>query len=141
MALLTFQKLNKEAGRLGRFMLVGLSGTLLDLGLLLLLKRIGLSTLAANSLSYSAGIVNNFTWNRLWTFRDANSADWRRQLLQFAVISLVGLGVNNLLVLWLETPIGSLIGQPNWGTILAKLAATGAVLFWNYFANRQWTFR
>ena len=126
---------------MGRFMLVGLSGTLLDLGLLLLLKRIGLSTLAANSLSYSAGIVNNFTWNRLWTFRDANSADWRRQLLQFAVISLVGLGVNNLLVLWLETPIGSLIGQPNWGTILAKLAATGAVLFWNYFANRQWTFR
>jgi putative flippase GtrA len=141
MALLTFRKLHKEAGRLSRFMLVGVSGTLLDLGLLLLLKQFGLATLFANTLSYSAGVLNNFSWNRLWTFRDARPGKWRQQLAQFAAVSLVGMGINTLLVLWLEAPLEGLAGHPGWGILLAKLFATGIVLFWNYFANRQWTFR
>jgi len=49
-----------EAARFLRFLCVGLAGTLLDFGLLALLKRAGLPTLAVNSLSFSAGVVNNF---------------------------------------------------------------------------------
>lgn len=120
-----------------RFLTVGVVGTLLDFTLLTLLKRAGLPTLPANTLSFTAGLINNFTWNRLWTFRE-NAADWRKQLVQFTFISLIGLALNNLIVLALEALLGTFLGPLAW--VPAKLLATALVVFWNYFANRKWTF-
>ena len=124
-----------------RFLAVGALGTLLDFGLLTTLKMHGLPTLLSNTFSFSAGVANNFTWNRLWTFPEAKRSDWHRQLLQFLAISLVGLGLNNAIVLALEAPLGDLLGQGDIGYLPAKVLATGAVVFWNYFANRIWTFK
>lgn len=132
---------SKEMERVGRFLAVGSVGTLLDFSLLTLLKLAGLPTLAANSLSFLAGLVNNFTWNRMWTFGDSVQPDWQKQLAQFTVVSLVGLGLSNLIVLGLEGPLGSILGHPAWGYLPAKVIATGVVVFWNYSANRLWTFR
>jgi putative flippase GtrA len=132
---------NKEFQRFTRFLTVGAVGTFLDFSLLSLLKALGLPTLIANSASFTAGVVNNFTWNRLWTFADAKQADWQRQLAQFILVSLVGLALNNAIILLLEVPLGSLLGQPDYGYLPAKVIATGVVVFWNYFANRYWTFR
>ena len=131
---------SKELGRFARFLTVGALGTFLDFGLLSLLKAFGFPTLLANSLSFSAGVANNFTFNRLWTFADAKRSNWRRQLMEFLLVSLVGLALNNAIVLWLETPLGQLLGQPEYGYLPAKVIATGVVVFWNYFANRYWTF-
>ncbi len=141
MAALSDTSSNKEIERFSRFLAVGAVGTLLDFSLLTLLKLAGLPTLLANSLSFTAGLVNNFTWNRLWTFGDAIQPDWRRQLVQFTAVSLVGLALNNLIVLSLEGIFGTMLGQPDWGYLPAKVIATGAVVFWNYFANRMWTFK
>ena len=131
---------SKELGRFARFLVVGAIGTLLDFGLLSLLKASGLPTLTANTLSFSAGVANNFTWNRMWTFADVKQAGWQKQLAQFLLVSLVGLSLNNAIVLWLETPLGQLLGQPEYGYLPAKVIATGGIVFWNYFANRYWTF-
>jgi putative flippase GtrA len=131
----------KELTRFARFLTVGAAGTLLDFGILTLLKLSGMPTLFANSLSFTAGLLNNFTWNRLWTFSDTVKTDWRKQLTQFTLVSLAGLAVNNLILLSLEGVLGSLLGQPQWGYLPAKVIATGVVVFWNYFANRMWTFK
>lgn len=131
---------NKEIQRFARFLTVGAVGTLLDFSLLTLLKLAGLPTIVANSLSFTAGLLNNFTLNRLWTFQDRKT-DWRRQFAQFALVSLVGLALNNFILLSLENALGNLFGQPDWGYLPAKVIATGVVVFWNYFANRMWTFR
>ena len=141
MAALSDTSSNKEIERFSRFLAVGAVGTLLDFSLLTLLKLAGLPTLLANSLSFTAGLVNNFTWNRLWTFGDAIQPDWRRQLVQFTAVSLVGLALNNLIVLSLEGIFDTMLGQPDWGYLPAKVIATGVVVFWNYFANRMWTFK
>jgi len=140
MASFATQISSKELQRFTRFLTVGAVGTLLDFGLLTLLKSLGLPTLVANSASFTAGVINNFTWNRLWTFVDAKQASWRRQLAQFILVSLVGLALNNAILLVLETPLGALLGQPDYGYLPAKVIATGVVVFWNYFANRYWTF-
>lgn len=132
---------NKELERFGRFIAVGSVGTLLDFSLLTAFKVAGLPTIFANSLSFMAGLVNNFTWNRLWTFGDSANVDWRKQLLQFTTVSLFGLLLNNVIVLSLEGILGNMLGQPEWGYLPAKVIATGAVAFWNYFANRIWTFK
>jgi len=132
---------SKEIQRFTRFLTVGAVGTFLDFSLLTLLKLLGFPTLLANSLSFSVGVINNFTWNRLWTFADVKGADWRRQLVQFLLVSLAGLVLNNTIVLLLENPFGILLGQPDYGYLPAKVIATGVVVFWNYFANRYWTFK
>ena len=131
----------QEVTRFARFLTVGAVGTLLDFSILTLLKLAGMPTLFANSLSFTAGLLNNFTWNRLWTFSDTAKADWRKQLAQFTMVSLAGLVLNNLIVLSLEGVLGHLLGQPEWGYIPAKIIATGVIVFWNYFANRTWTFK
>jgi putative flippase GtrA len=132
---------NKEVPRFVRFLTVGAVGTLLDFGILTTLKLAGVPTWLANSISFSAGLANNFTGNRLWTFADVAKTDWRKQLAQFTLVGLVGLALNNLIVLSLEGVLGNIFGQPQWGYLPAKVIATGVVVFWNYFANRTWTFK
>lgn len=141
MATLSTPLQKQEVTRFTRFLTVGAVGTLLDFSILTVLKLAGLPTLFANSLSFTAGLLNNFTWNRLWTFGDIVKADWRRQFAQFTLVSLIGLTLNNLIVLSLEGILGTLLGQPQWGYLPAKVIATGVVVFWNYFANRTWTFK
>jgi len=130
-----------ELQRISRFLTVGAVGTVLDFSLLTLLKLAGLPTLFANSFSFTAGLLNNFTWNRLWTFHERIQTDWRRQFAQFTLISLFGLALNNIIVLSLENSLGNILGQPEWGYLPAKVIATGVVVIWNYFANRMWTFK
>lgn len=137
----TFEFFPKETARFARFLTVGALGTFLDFGLLALLKAIGLPTLFANSLSFTAGVANNFTLNSRWTFADRLRGNWRGQFVQFLIVSLIGLAFNNAIVLLLEVPLGAWIGDAAWGYAPAKVIATGAVVFWNYFANRNWTFR
>jgi putative flippase GtrA len=93
---------SRELGRFSRFLIVGAIGTLLDFSVLTILKLFGLPTLLANSASFTVGVVNNYTWNRRWTFTDVKKDDWRRQLAQFTLVSLIGLARNNAIVLSLE---------------------------------------
>jgi putative flippase GtrA len=138
---LTSVSVHREAQRFSRFLLVGAVGTCLDFSLLALLKNAGLGTILANSLSYSAGIMNNFVWNRRWTFQITGRKGVLKQFMQFALVSLVGLVLNDVIVSSLESVFDRILPVVIPGYMAAKLAATLLVLFWNYAANRQWTFR
>lgn len=132
---------SKEMERFSRFLSVGAVGTVLDFSLLTLFNLAGVSLLFANSLSFLVGLANNFTWNRLWTFGDSVQVDWRAQLAKFTTVSLIGLALSNVILLSLESQLGIMLGHPAWGYLPAKVIATAVVLFWNYFANRIWTFK
>jgi putative flippase GtrA len=129
-----------ELTRFARFLAVGALGTLLDFGLLTVLKLAGMPTLAANSLGFLAGLASNYFWNSRWTFAGQTRAGWA-QFARFACVSLLGLALNDIIVLGLEGPLGALTGNPDFGYLPAKALATGIVVFWNYFANRAWTFK
>jgi len=126
--------------QLVKFLIVGASGTLIDYLLLILLKSFNWQTLIANTVSFSAGLVNNYYWNSHWTFSERSRKSSLKQFSQFAIISLVGLALNTAIVLVLEIPLGEVLGMPGVGYIPAKALATIIVLFWNYLANRHWTF-
>ena len=123
-----------------KFGLVGFSGTILDFGILALLKSFGMPTLPANTFSYSMGIINNYLWNRRWTF-EADAQPWLLQFLRFALTSIIGLMFNNLIVLFLEFTFNGFQLTESQTYIPAKIVATIAVFFWNYFANKIWTFK
>jgi putative flippase GtrA len=125
-----------------KFAVVGLSGTVVDFGILAALKElVHMPTLPANVLSFTTAMANNFTWNYLWTFRDVRGKKVSVVFIQFAVISVIGLALNSTIVVLLEKPLNSLFTRPNTGYLAAKFIATIVVLLWNYFANRLWTFR
>jgi putative flippase GtrA len=141
MATLSTSFQSKEMTRFIRFSIVGLLGTLLDFSILTLLKLAGLPTLLANTFSFSVGLLNNFSLNRLWTFADVENTNWRKQFLQYATVSLIGLTINNILLLSLENIFSAFLHQSDWAFLPAKGIATGVVVFWNYFANKTWAFK
>jgi putative flippase GtrA len=125
----------------GRFLSVGMLGTLLDVGLFSVM-RLGLHwpVLAANTLAYSVGIVNNYLLHRNWTFSDREQKAVRVQLVQFATVSLSALMVNNLIILFLSPVLGSTLSQPTLGDLIAKGSATLIGVGWNLAVNNAWTF-
>jgi putative flippase GtrA len=131
----------KEFVRFVKFAIVGVIGAVVDFGILNLMhKAFFWPLLWANTLSVSVAILSNFTWNRLWTFPESRSRRKREQLPQFALINFIGLGINNLIVVGLAAVFSRFIADP-WHYNLAKAIAIGVVLFWNFGANRIWTYR
>lgn len=131
--------------RFGRYLTVGMVSTLIDVGLFMgLTSALGLPTLTANSLSYSAGMINGYLLNRWWTYGDGTRATLHRwpgaQFVQFALVSLMALLINNAVVLLL-TPALKIWTGLTYGPLLAKAMATLAGLGWNFTLNHFWTFR
>ena len=99
----------------------------------------------ANSISFSLAVLSNFTLNRYWTYPESRSKRKRVQLPQFALVSIIGLFLNNL-IFALTTPLFdqllASLSDPAWidGYVPAKMLATVVVLFWNFFVNRYWTY-
>ncbi len=138
---LTIKSPRREIERFVRFAIVGVTGTILDFGLLLFLKAdVGLAVVAANAISYTAGTTNNFILNRLWTYPEARGKAGWLQAAQFALVSLAGLLINTGMVGLLNTPLEAALRQPLIGTIASKATATALVMAWNFLANRYWTF-
>ena len=117
-----------------KFVIVGFSNLFIDFSIYLLLTRLAhFHYLWANILSFTAATINSFFLNKKWTFRDT-SRDYRRQYAKFYLVSAVGLGLNQLILFLL-------IESWHLYDILAKCVAVVFVTFWNFIANRFWTFR
>jgi len=131
-----------ELLRFMKFAVVGTIGAAVDFGVLnLLILGFGWLKFFANLASVSCAIVSNFTWNRLWTFPESRERPLHTQFGKFAIVNLVGLGINQ--IVFMLTDI--FIFEPLFGLLpgynLAKATAIIVVLFWNFFANRRWTYR
>ncbi len=130
----------KELRRFGKFAVVGAIGAVVDFGILNLgIQAFGLDKWLANIFSFTAAVISNFTWNRLWTYPESRSEALLPQLGQFGLVNLVGLGINELIFLSLDHWVFSSWGA--WGYNISKAIAIGVVLFWNFFINRIWTYR
>jgi len=139
----------KELKRFLKFFVVGLSGTAVDFGILnLLVKGLGWPIVLSNTVSFSTAVLNNFTWNRYWTYPDSRSKPIHAQLRQFVIVNVVGWAINTAILTLLKDPLMALAINLNVtpataytiGYNAAKVAATGVVLFWNFFVNRYWTY-
>ena len=113
-----------------KFGLVGVLNTGIDLGLYFVLTRwlgLGGQPVLAKSISYSAGILNSFLWNKTWTFR-SRAGTWAT-LIPFILTNLVGLGINaGMLQLSLKT-----LHLPE---LLALGLATLTTLAWNFVISK-----
>jgi putative flippase GtrA len=117
-------------------------GTLIDVSLFMVFHLLlGAPALAANTLSYGAGVLNNYFFHRAWTFANRPRKAAGRQFPQFVSVSLGALIANNLIVLLLAPAFGGLFSDPLHGALAAKICATAIGMGWNFLANHLWTFR
>ncbi len=131
-----------ELSRFLKFAVVGAFGAVVDFGVLnLMVLGFGWTKFFANLLSVSCAVVSNFTWNRLWTFPESRERPLHTQFGQFMLVNLVGLGINQIVFLASDALVYSrFVGMPL-DYNLAKATAIIVVLFWNFGANRMWTYR
>ena len=141
----------RERNRFLRFALVGFIGAIVDFGVMNLLSNIfHFPLVLAGTISFIAAIISNFTWNRYWTYPDSRSKPLIQQLTIFSFISVIGLVIRVPLLALLEPLVehffASLPRQlpffdPNFYADNITLAiAVIVVMFWNFFANRYWTY-
>jgi putative flippase GtrA len=139
----------REFKRFVKFAMVGAAGSVTDFAVLnLMVQWAGASLVLANTISFTAAVIQNFLLNRRWTFPESQERHASGQLAQFAVVSIIGLGINQIVFLTLhhlwDAYLIHAYGQ-DMGYLLsynlAKLFAIGVVLFWNFSANRLWTYR
>jgi putative flippase GtrA len=119
--------------QLARFCAVGASGYVVNLAVFtLLLRGVGMHYLLAATGSFLVAVTNNYTWNRLWTFR-GQRGHVAYQGLRFLVVSTLAL-VANLLILHLLVRLGL-------GEVVAQAIAIVLVTPLNFVGNKLWSFR
>ncbi len=119
--------------QLGKFCAVGAIGYLINLAVYDALLHEGLHYLVAATCSFLVAVTSNYTWNRVWTFRE-HRGHLGIQGMRFLVVSVGALGAN-LAVLHL------LIAYATVDKLPAQAVAIVAVTPLNFVGNKLWSFR
>lgn len=86
-----------------KFNVVGLSGVVVNEGVLLALTVSGVYYLYASVLAIEVSIISNFLLNDFWTFRDRRHGHIVTRLLKFNGLMIIGLGVNLVILFAFST--------------------------------------
>lgn len=142
-----------------KFGIVGVSSTVINFlvlnVMLALTDHSGMSPdtrrYVSATVAFLVSVVNGYVWNKRWTFREAQAKAVHTQFTQFLLVNLVGLFLDLLIIRVLAVPLEHrlLTSYPalsadkafKLATNIAQLVATAVIVFWNFFANRFWTFK
>lgn len=116
-----------------KFGAVGASGYVINLAVYELVRQgLGVNYLFAAVVAFCVAVLNNFYWNRHWTF-DAKDGHAGFQSARFFVVSLIALGFNLILLkAFVAAGVGELPAQA-----LAVILVTPV----NFIGNKLWSFR
>ena len=126
----------REWKRVFKFGIVGISGIVVNLGILFfLVEFLILDKDLASPVAIEFSILNNFIWNDLWTFGSVEnrrvSSRWHR-LAAFNIVSIGGAAINYAIFLVLTS----------WFAVyylLAQLIGILIAFVWNFLINRRFT--
>jgi len=118
--------------QLAKFCTVGASGYAVNLAVYASLVGAGLHYNLAAACSFLVAVTNNYTWNRLWTFR-GQRGHIAYQGARFLVVSVIALAANEVL---LTGFVAAGIGK-----VVAQAIAVVLVTPINFVGNKLWSFR
>lgn len=118
--------------QLAKFCTVGLTGYVVNLSIYAALLAAGLHYLPAACCSFLVAVTNNYTWNRVWTFR-GQRGHVAYQGLRFLVVSTIALAAN-LALLYALVRFGV-------DELPAQALAIVLVTPLNFVGNKLWSFR
>lgn len=119
--------------QLFKFGLVGLSGYVLNIFVFAVLAEVaGIHHIAAAVGAFCIAVLNNFWWNRHWTFR-ARAGHAGFQAARFFAVSIVALGINLVVLELLVSTVGL-------AEVAAQAIAVAIAMPVNFIGNKLWTF-
>lgn len=140
----------RERIRFLKFSFVGITGAIVDFGIMNLLRLVvDVPLVWAQAVSFICAVINNFLWNRYWTYPDSRSKGVSSQLTQFFLINTIGILIRTPLVPWLDRVFSNILDKlsiemPLSNNVISQNLALAfgifVILLWNYFANRHWTY-
>jgi putative flippase GtrA len=120
--------------QLGKFLLVGLSGYVVNLAVFTFsLEVLSVHHIAAATIAFAVAVMNNFWWNRHWTFA-AGQGHAGFQAARFFAVSVCAFLIQ---VALLELLISS-AGMPK---VLAQAVSLALATPVNFVGNKMWSFR
>jgi putative flippase GtrA len=117
-----------------RFGMVGASGYAVNLAVFGALVHLAdVDYRLAATAAFLVAVVNNFLWNRVWTFaaRDGHAGF---QAARFLLVSLAAFGVNLLI-------LAALVDAGGLPKLEAQAIAIAAATPLSFIGNKLWTFR
>lgn len=118
-----------------KFGIVGASGMLVSFAVFHLLLHFQMDLKLAFSIGFILGGVNNYWWNRHWTFRSKGHP--AKELAQFITVSAVALVLGNIITWQLDNHLTAFHLRNSFIWLCATVGGVGV----NFFANKYWTFR
>jgi len=118
--------------QLAKFCTVGAVGYAVNLAVYATLIGTGLHYNVAAAFSFLVAVTNNYTWNRLWTFR-GQRGHVGYQGLRFFIVSLLALAANELLL--------TAFVAAGTGKVVSQAIAVVLVTPINFVGNKLWSFR
>jgi putative flippase GtrA len=117
-----------------RFGAVGTTGYVVNLAVFALcVHAAGIDYRVSAVIAWVVSVLNNFWWNRHWTFR-AKQAHPVRQATRFFAVSLLAFGFT-------ETVLIGLVSGAGLTKILAQAIAIAAGTPLNFVGQKLWSFR
>jgi dolichol-phosphate mannosyltransferase len=127
-----------EMKRFFKFLAVGLSGVVINQGVLWLLTAFGgLEYYVSALFGIEASIISNFIMNDFFTFADRRTGKGKSflgRLLKFNIICLSGAAIQYGLLLLFTSVFGL-------HYLLSNLIGIAVAFLWNYFINSLWTWK
>lgn len=122
--------MKKLIAQLMKFGVVGVIAFIIDYGLMVLLtEAFGVNYLLSATVSFAVSVTFNYFASMRYVFRHKEGMSKRREFVIFVVLSVIGLGINDL-IMWLGTGL--------WGIsyLITKLVATFIVMVWNFITRK-----
>ncbi len=113
-----------------KFGIVGVIAFCIDYGLFLLMTYVfGVNYLVASAISFTISTVFNFAASMRYVFAGKEGQTRTQQFVIFFVLSLMGLGLNQL-ILWIS------VDMLVWLAWIGKLVATAIVMVFNFITRK-----
>ena len=115
-----------------KFGVVGGLAFIIDYGLLIFCTEVlGINYLISSAIAFSIAVIFNYILSTLWVFdTSGNQNDKRMQFVAFVVLSIIGLGLTELLM-WLGTDVIGIY------YLITKIGATAIVMVYNFVTRKM----
>ena len=126
--------MKKLSGQILRFGVVGALAFVIDYGLLIFCTEVlGINYLISSAIAFSIAVIFNYILSTLWVFDTSeNRQNKQAQFAAFVILSIIGLGLTELLM-WLGTDVLGIY------YLITKIGATGIVMIYNFVTRKMLT--